>query len=55
MKFDLPKPPEGYQTDLVLIISPYFDVWFAKRAIKRLKPRKIRFLVDDVGFDRPMQ
>jgi hypothetical protein len=47
MNYDLPKPTKGYKTDLALIVAPYFDVWFAKRVTERLKPKRIRFLVDD--------
>ncbi len=47
MNYDLPKPPDGYKTDLALIIAPYFDLWFVRRIVKQLKPRRIRFVVDD--------
>jgi hypothetical protein len=55
MNYDLPKPPEGYRTDLALIIAPYFDLWFARRIVKQLKPRKIRFIVDDGARDKEVR
>ena len=47
MKYDLPKPPDGYRTDLALIIAPYFDLWFGSRIVTQLKPSRVRFVVDD--------
>jgi|GEM_PF-2927983 len=40
--------PKGVtRADLLLVIVPYFDEWFAKEVLRRFKPRKVRFLVDD--------
>lgn len=47
MGFDLLEVPEGYETDLALVIAPYFDPRFAKRLIKELSPNCIRFVLDD--------
>lgn len=47
MSFDLFEVPEGYETDLALVIAPYFDPKFAKHLIKRLSPERIRFVIDD--------
>jgi len=47
MAYNLPKPPPGYRTDCALIVAPYFDLWFASRIVEQLKPRRIRFVVDD--------
>jgi hypothetical protein len=45
--FELLEVPEGYETDLALVIAPYFDPRFAKRLIKELSPNRVRFVVDD--------
>jgi len=47
MSFELFEVPEGYETDLALIIVPYFDPKFAKRLIKQLSPNRVRFILDD--------
>ncbi len=47
MGYDLLNVPDGYKTDLVLIIAPYFDLQFAEQLIKTMRPRKLRFLLDD--------
>ena len=47
MSFELFEVPEGYETDLALIIVPYFDPKFAKRLIKLLSPNRVRFILDD--------
>src|SRR5579862_717332 len=51
MAYDLPKAPRGYRAELAIIVAPYFDLWFAGRVIERLKPRRIRFVVDDGARD----
>ena len=43
----LTKHPPRTTTSLLLVIAPYFDEWFIVQAVKELRPRKIRFLVDD--------
>ncbi|HZH27404.1 MAG TPA: hypothetical protein VEY95_09495 [Azospirillaceae bacterium] len=40
-------PPNGWSADLLLVISPYFDIEFAQTILKRVKPRRVRFLIDD--------
>lgn len=47
MGYDLLNVPDGYKTDLALIIAPYFDLQFAEQLIKTMKPRRLRFLLDD--------
>jgi len=47
MCYDLLEVPEGYETDLALVIAPYFDPRFAKRLVKRLSPNRARFVLDD--------
>src|SRR3712207_1925096 len=47
MGYHLLEVPNGYKTELALIIAPYFDLAFTKQLVRRLKPRKIRFVVDD--------
>ncbi len=49
--FDLPSPPTGYRADFVLVVAPYFDLWFTRQIVERLKPRRIRFVVDDGAHD----
>ena len=49
--FNLPSPPTGYRADFALVVAPYFDLWFARRIVERLKPRRIRFVVDDGAHD----
>jgi len=51
MNFDLLEVPAGYKTDLALVIAPYFDIEFAKRMIKNLSPKRVRFVVDDGARD----
>ena len=47
MGYDLLNVPDGYKTELALIIAPYFDLQFAEKLIKKMKPRRLRFLLDD--------
>ncbi|MFD2233550.1 hypothetical protein [Phaeospirillum tilakii] len=47
MSYKLFEVPEGYETDVVLVMAPYFDRAFAKRIASDLAPKRIRFLVDD--------
>ena len=47
MGYDLLNVPDGYKTDLALIIAPYFDLQFAEQLIKKMKPRRLQFLLDD--------
>ena len=39
MSYDLLNVPNGYKTELALIIAPYFDLQFAERLIKTMRPR----------------
>jgi hypothetical protein len=39
--------PPGHETESALIIAPYFDPWFGRELAERLKPGRIRFVVDD--------
>ncbi len=48
MAYDLPKTPRSHRAELAIIVAPYFDLWFARRIIEHLKPRRIRFVVDDM-------
>jgi hypothetical protein len=47
MSYDLISVPEGYRTDLVLIVAPYIDIKFTENVIARLKPKRTRIIVDD--------
>ncbi|HLO75356.1 MAG TPA: hypothetical protein VK196_02730 [Magnetospirillum sp.] len=47
MSFDLLDVPEGYETDLALVIAPYFDLAFAKRLVEEMAPNRVRFVIDD--------
>ncbi len=47
MCFALFQVPDGYRTDLALVIAPYFDPRFARRLIRRMAPECVRFVVDD--------
>jgi hypothetical protein len=55
MAYNLPKLPPGYRADCALIVAPYFDLWFASRIVERLKPRRIRFVVDDGAHDEDIR
>jgi hypothetical protein len=45
--YDLFEIPSGYETDLVLLVAPYFDPKFIKTLVKKLSPEKHRLIVDD--------
>lgn len=47
MGYDLFNVPDGYGTDLALVIAPYFDDRFAQQLIKKMNPSRLRFLLDD--------
>ena len=47
MHYNLLEVPEGYETDLALVIAPYFDPRFAKRLVETLSPNRVRFVLDD--------
>jgi len=47
VSFDLLSVPEGYKTDLALVISPYFDREFANQLVKKMAPSRLRYVVDD--------
>lgn len=47
MGYDLLEVPKGYETDLALVIAPYFDPKFARRLVEKLLPNRVRFIVDD--------
>ena len=54
--YDLFEVPDGYETDLVLLIAPYFDPKFIKMLAKKLSPEKLRIVVDDsVRFEEIKQ
>ncbi len=55
MAYDLPKTPRGHRAELAIIVAPYFDLWFACRIIEHLKPRRIRFVVDDGARDEDIR
>jgi hypothetical protein len=38
--YDLFEIPSGYETDLVLLVAPYFDPKFIKTRVKKLSPEK---------------
>lgn len=38
--YDLFEVPEGYETDIVLLIVPYFDPKFIKKITQKLSPKK---------------
>jgi hypothetical protein len=47
MSYQLLKRPDGYETDLALVIAPYFDSRFVTTLVKNLAPHRIRFVIDD--------
>ncbi len=47
MSYDLLEVPDGYRTDVVLLLAPYFDQKFIKMIVKKLAPGKIRLVIDD--------
>jgi hypothetical protein len=47
MSFDLLFVPEGYRTDVALLIAPYVDPKFMDTLVKQMKPRRLCLLVDD--------
>lgn len=47
MSYDLLEVPDGYRTDVVLLLAPYFDPKFIKMIVKKLAPGKIRLVIDD--------
>lgn len=47
MSYQLFEIPTGYETDLVLVVAPYYCEKFVKEIMGRLQPRKIRFVIDD--------
>lgn len=47
MSYDLLEVPQGYATNLVLIIAPYFDLTFIKEVVRKLSPEKVRLVIDD--------
>ncbi|MCX7113434.1 MAG: hypothetical protein NTX45_25695 [Proteobacteria bacterium] len=47
MFYDLLEVPDGYETELVLVIAPYFDPKFIKELVKKLAPNQIRLIIDD--------
>ena len=54
--YDLFEVPDGYETDLVLLVAPYFDPKFIKMLAKKLSPEKLRIVVDDsVRFEEIKQ
>ena len=47
MSYDLFEVPDGYRTDVLLIIAPYFDPKFIKLVVEKLAPKKLRLVIDD--------
>lgn len=47
MSYELFEIPEGYQTDLVLVIAPYYCNKFVGELVTRLQPKSIRLVIDD--------
>jgi len=47
MSFDRLSVPEGYATEVALVVAPYVDVKFMKQLIARMKPRRLCLLADD--------
>ncbi|WP_172122506.1 hypothetical protein [Devosia sp. 919] len=51
MSYDLFKVPDGYETDLALVVAPYFDKRFAKKIAKQLQANRLRYLLDESARD----
>lgn len=47
MNFNLLFVPEGFSTEVVLVISPYVDKEFLKQIVERTKPKRLCLMVDD--------
>lgn len=47
MSYKLLSVPDGYRTDVALIVAPYVDLVFLNRLVTELKPARLCLLVDD--------
>ena len=47
MSFDLLTVPEGYRTEVALVVAPYVDPNFMGTLVKQMKPNRLCLLVDD--------
>jgi len=47
MSYELLLVPEGYRTDLALIVAPYVDSYFIEMVVKRMNPKRLCLVVDD--------
>ena len=47
VSYELWEVPDGYRTDSVLFLAPYFDSKFIETLVKKLAPEKIRLVIDD--------
>jgi hypothetical protein len=55
MSFELLSVPEGYRTDLALVIAPYVDVKFMDALVKQMNPHRLCLLVDDGARPEDLQ
>lgn len=47
MSIDLLSVPQGYKTNLALIIAPYMDTTFISAVAKQMRPQLTRIIIDD--------
>ncbi|MEN5302596.1 hypothetical protein [Pseudomonas sp. TWI628] len=47
MSFDLLFAPEGYSTEVALIVAPYVDQKFMDKLVAKMRPKRLCLLVDD--------
>lgn len=47
MSFELLEVPEGFKTNLALVIAPYVDPKFMKKIVQELMPTRLCLVVDE--------
>ena len=47
MSFELLEVPDGFKTNLALVIAPYVDPRFMKRLVQELRPERLYLVVDE--------